>query len=72
MLKKKISPQSEPHRAKLCFSMVLKHSWWNSQRTSLFSQKKCLSQKGALKYSDIWFFLTCLKRRKSCKKFGFV
>ena len=45
------SPQSEPHIAKLCFSVVLKNFWGNSQRTSLFSQKK-LSQKGALKYSE--------------------
>ncbi len=34
-----LSPQSEPHTAKLCFSVVLKSFWRNSQRTSLFSQK---------------------------------
>ena len=32
------SPQSEPHTAKLCFSVVLKHFRGNWQRTSLFSQ----------------------------------
>ncbi len=37
--KKKISPQNEPHTAKLCFSVVLKHFWENSQETSLFIQK---------------------------------
>ena len=34
------SPQSEPHTAKLYFFFVLKHFWGNSQRTSLFSQKR--------------------------------
>ena len=33
------SPQSEPHTAKLCFYVVLKHFWGNAQRTSLFIQK---------------------------------
>ena len=33
------SPQSEPHTAKLCFSVVLKHFRGNSQRTALFSSK---------------------------------
>ena len=33
------SPQSEPHTAKLCFSVVLKHFWGNSPRTSLFCPK---------------------------------
>ncbi len=35
----KFSPQSEPHTAKLCFSVVLKYFRGNSQRTSLFSPK---------------------------------
>ena len=39
-IKKKISPQSEPPRAKLCFSVVLKHFGRNSERSSLFSQKR--------------------------------
>ncbi len=34
------SPQSEPHTAKLCLSVVLKHFWRNPQRSSLFSQKR--------------------------------
>ncbi len=33
------SPQSEPHTAKVCFSVVLKGFGVNSQRTSLFSPK---------------------------------
>ena len=32
-------PQCEPHTARLCFSVVLKHFRGNSQKTSLFSQK---------------------------------
>ena len=36
---KKISPQNEPHTAKLCFSFVLKHFGGHSLKTSLFSQK---------------------------------
>ena len=37
--KKCFSPQSEPHTAKQCLSVVLKHFWLNSQRTSLFIKK---------------------------------
>ena len=33
------SPQSEPHTAKVCFSVDLKHFWGNSLKTSLFIQK---------------------------------
>ena len=33
------SPQSEPHTAKPCFSVVLKHFRENSQVTSLFCLK---------------------------------
>ena len=33
------SPQNEPHTAKLCFSVVLKHFRDNSLETSLFSPK---------------------------------
>ena len=41
-IKKKVffSPQSEPPRAKLCFSVVLKHFGRNSERSSLFSQNR--------------------------------
>ena len=35
----KTSPQNEPHTAKICFSVVLKHFLVNSLKTSLFSQK---------------------------------
>ena len=37
--KKYFSPQSEPHTAKLCLSVLLKHFLGNSHRTSLISQK---------------------------------
>ena len=33
------STQNEPHTAKLCFPVVLKHFWGNSLKNSLFSQK---------------------------------
>ena len=33
------SPQREPHTAKLCLSVVLKHLWGNSLRTFLFRHK---------------------------------
>ncbi len=44
-LKKKFSPQTEQHTAKVCFSFLLKHFWENSQRTSLFSQKVIIWEK---------------------------
>ena len=37
--KKSFSPQSKPHTAKLCFSVVLKLFGRYSQRTSIFSPK---------------------------------
>ena len=55
LIKMCFSPQSEPHTAKLCFSIVLKYILGNSQRNSLFNPKKILSQKGTLKYSEIVF-----------------
>ncbi len=39
------SPQSEPHTAKLCFSVVLKNFWEISQRTSLFRQNMAISER---------------------------
>ena len=54
-------PQIEPHTDKLCFCVVFQHIWGNSQRSSRFSQN-LLSQRGALKYTECLFFLTCLKR----------
>ena len=71
LIKTSFSPQSEPHRAKLCYSVVLKHYWGNSQRTSLFSQKK-QSQKETQKYTESLFVLTCLKIGKSLGEFGFI
>ena len=55
MLTKKNSLQSEPYTAKLCLSVVLKHFGGNSWGTFLFSQKKWLSQKGALKKTESFF-----------------
>ena len=49
------SPQSGTHSAKPCHSVVLKHLFGNSQRTSFLVQK-CLSQKRAQKYSESMFF----------------
>ena len=72
LIKTCFSTQSEPHTDKLCFSVVLKHFWRNSQVTSLFSQKKGLCQKGTLNYSENLIYLTCLKRDKSWGKIGFV
>ena len=37
--KNSFSPQSRPHTAKLCLSVVLKHFWRNSQKTVLFRHK---------------------------------
>ena len=68
ILKKKISPQSETHRAKQWFSVVFQHIWGNLQRISLFSQN-LISQKGALKYSESLFFFTSLKRDKTRRIF---
>ena len=61
----------DPHTAKLCFSVVLKHFWRNSQGTSLFSQKVTMSERST-EIPRNFFFLTCLKRGKSWRKFGFV
>ena len=57
--KKSFSPQSEPHTAILCISVVLKHFFRNSWRIFLFRPK--IDQKQALKYSESLFFLPCLK-----------
>ena len=55
MLTKTFFLQNEPYTAKLCLSVVLKHFGGNLFRTFLFSQKKWLSQIGALKYSESFF-----------------
>ena len=57
------SPQSEPHTAKLCFSVVFKHFCWHSPRNYRFSQKSDYLRK------EHW---NSLKRGKSWEKFGFV
>ena len=54
LTKTSFSPQSEPHTAKLCSSVVLKHFGGNSQRTSLFCQK-WLSQKEAQNTDNVCF-----------------
>ncbi len=53
-------PQSEPHTAKLCFSVVLKHFGGNLQRTSLVIQKVTISERNTEILRN-FFFLTCLK-----------
>ncbi len=54
--KKKISPQNEPHTAKLSFSGVLKHLRGKWLKTSLFGSKTGLSQKEDEEYSEKWYF----------------
>ncbi len=39
LTKTSLSPQSEPHTAKVCFWIVLNHFRGNSERTSLFIPK---------------------------------
>ena len=46
LIKTCFSPQSEPHTAKLCFSVVLKDFWGNLQITSLFLSKNDYLRKG--------------------------
>ena len=53
MFKKNVIQLNEPHTDKLCFSVVLKHFMGNSEKKSLFGQKKWPSQKEALKNSEI-------------------
>ena len=48
-------PQSEPHTAKLCFSVVLKHFFGKFTEKFSFYSKKWLSRKGALKYLEFFF-----------------
>ena len=69
--KNSFSPQNEPHRAKQCFSVVLKHFWGNSQRTSLFSpsQKVTISEKSTETLRKLcFFFLTSLTKGKILRK----
>ncbi len=40
-----ISPQIEPHTAKLCVSVSLKHFWRNSHRSTLFIPIMTISEK---------------------------
>ena len=49
MNKNRFSPQSEPHTAKLCLSVVLKRFCGNSWRTFLLNIKVTISKR-ALKY----------------------
>ena len=66
LFKKKyyFSPQNEPHAAKLCFPVVLKHFRANLLKTCLFSQKLTISERS----SEIlrkFVFLINLKRGQS-------
>ena len=65
-------PQSKPITAKLCLSVVFKAFLEKFIENFSFYDIKWLSQKWALKYSENFFFLPCLKRGKSWGKFGFV
>ena len=48
-------PQSEPHTAKLCFSVVLKHFWGNSQRASFLVKKVTISERSTELYRKFVF-----------------
>ena len=65
------SPQSEPHSAKLCFSVVLKHFRGNSQRTSLLSPKSPISEKSTEILRKV-VFLNMFEKGQILRKFGFV
>ncbi len=65
------SPQSEPHTAKQCFSVVLKHCLGNSQRTSLFVKKVTISERRT-EILRKFVFLNIFEKLKSRGKFGFV
>ena len=54
------SSQSEPHTAKLCFSVVLKHFCGYSQKSSLFSQKSDYVRKEHWNTQKVCF-IKCLK-----------
>ena len=65
------STQSEPHTAKLCFSVVLKHIWINSERTTLFGQKIVNSERST-EILRKFVFLNMFEKGNSSGKFGFV
>ena len=65
--KKCFSPVSEPHTAKLCFSVVLKHFLGNSQRTSLFSPKIDYLRKEP-RNTQKFFFLNKFEKGKILRK----
>ena len=61
------SPQSEPHTAKLSFSVVLKHFWENSQRNSLFIQKMAISERRS-EIHKRFVFLNMFEKGKILRK----
>ena len=65
------SPQNNPHTAKLCFLVGLKHFCANLLKTSLFSQN-WRTQKEAQKKIESFFFTTGLKSGKTRGKLGFI
>ena len=65
--KKCFSPQSEPHTAKLCLSVVLNHLGGNSQRTSLFSQKSDSLKTSTDKLRN-FFFLAMFEKMQILRK----
>ena len=55
------------HTAKLCFSVVLKHFWGNSQKTFLFRHKSDYRRTSTEILRNL-FFLPCLTRGQILRK----
>ena len=69
--KKKFSPQSEPHTAKLCLSVVLR-ILGEIQRELFFLDIKVTISETSTEIRRNYVFLTLFDRGKSRGKFGFV
>ena len=65
------SPQIQLHTAKLFFSVLLKHFWENSQRTSLFSQKSDISERSTETHRK-FVFPNKFEKGQILRKFGFA
>ena len=61
------SPQSEPHTAKLCLSVVFKYFGENSQRTSLLVKKVTLSEMSTKIFRE-FVFLTMFEKMQIRRK----
>ena len=64
-------PQNEPHRAKLCFSVVLKHFRGNSLIISLFWSKRDYLRKDHRNTQKVFFFFNKFEKGQIWGKFGF-